>query len=97
MKKLSLLLLLMTLAFTACEDKYPDLEEGVYAEFITNKGTFVAKLYHDATLLTASNFVSLAQGTNQMVDSVYKGKRYYEGLIFYRVIKDFMIQGGGPL
>ncbi|QNJ98388.1 peptidylprolyl isomerase [Constantimarinum furrinae] len=97
MKKLSLLLLLMTLAFTACEDKYPDLEEGVYAEFITNKGTFVAKLYHDATPLTVSNFVSLAQGTNQMVDSVYKGKRYYDGLIFHRVIKDFMIQGGDPL
>lgn len=96
MKKLPILLLLMTLTFGACQEKYPDLTEGVYAEFTTNKGTFVAKLYNEATPLTVSNFVSLAEGTNKMVDSVYKGKRFYDGLVFHRVITDFMIQGGDP-
>jgi peptidylprolyl isomerase len=98
MKKLSLLLILIvTLVVTsACEDKYPDLPEGVYAEFVTNKGTFVAKLFNDQTPLTTANFVALAEGSNEMVDSIYLGKPFYNGLIFHRVIKDFMIQGGDP-
>ncbi len=96
MKKLSFLILFLTLAFASCQEKYPDLGDGVYAEFVTNKGTFVAKLYNETAPLTVSNFVALAQGTNGMVDSTYKGKRFYDGLSFHRVIKDFMIQGGDP-
>ena len=96
MKKLTFLILFLTLAFASCQEKYPDLGDGVYAEFVTNKGTFVAKLYNKTAPLTVSNFVALAQGTNGMVDSVYKGKRFYDGLTFHRVIKDFMIQGGDP-
>lgn len=98
MRKFPLLILLFMamVVTTACEDKYPELEEGIYAEFVTNKGTFVAKLYHDATPLTTASFVALAEGTNEMVDSVYKGKPFYNGLIFHRIIKDFMIQGGDP-
>lgn len=97
MKKLTFLLLFLTLAFASCQEKYPDLkEDGVYAEFITNKGTFVAKLKNESAPLTVSNFVALAEGTNGMVDSLYKGKRFFDGLTFHRVIKDFMIQGGDP-
>jgi peptidylprolyl isomerase len=72
------------------------LDNGLYAEFVTNKGTFIAKLYQDATPLTVANFVSLAEGKNEMVDSIYKGKPFYNNLTFHRVIKDFMIQGGDP-
>lgn len=97
MRKLTLLLLIIPFAFGACQDKYPDLGSGVYAEFITNKGTFVAKLHNEATPLTVANFVALASGTNDMVDSVYSGKKYFNGLTFHRVMKDFMIQGGDPL
>ncbi len=98
MKKLSLLFLaLITITFSSCNEKYPDLQEGIYAEIVTNKGTAVAKLYHDQTPMTVANFVSLAEGTNTMVDSTYKGKKFYNGIIFHRVIKDFMIQTGDPL
>ena len=96
MKKIAFLLVIVTLTLVSCGSKYPDLGDGVYAEFVTNKGTFVAKLYNEATPLTVSNFVSLAEGTNGMIDSTYKGKKFYNGLTFHRVIKDFMIQGGDP-
>ncbi|QAA83122.1 peptidylprolyl isomerase [Aequorivita sp. H23M31] len=96
MKKLTFFILFLTLAFASCQEKYPDLGDGVYAEFVTNKGTFVAKLYNEATPLTVSNFVALTEGTNGKIDSLYKGKRFYDGLTFHRVIKDFMIQGGDP-
>lgn len=96
MKKLTLLFLLISLTLASCENKYPDLKDGVYAEFVTNKGTFVAKLYHEDTPLTVANFIALAEGNNTMVDSTFKGKKFFNGLTFHRVIKDFMIQGGDP-
>lgn len=97
MKKLSLLFIIICLGLASCQNKYPELEDGIYAEFNTNKGVFVAKLNHKETPLTVSNFVDLAEGKNDMVDSTYKGKPFYNGLKFHRVIKDFMIQGGDPM
>ncbi|SHI66724.1 peptidylprolyl isomerase [Aquimarina spongiae] len=98
MKKLNLLFLaIIAITVVGCKEKYPELPEGVYAEIVTNQGTAVAKLYYDATPLTVANFVSLAEGTNTMVDSSYLGKQFYNGVVFHRVIKDFMIQGGDPL
>ncbi len=98
MKKLNLLLFtLIAIAFSSCNEKYPDLQDGIYAEIKTNKGVAVAKLYYDQTPMTVANFVSLAEGTNTMVDSSYAGKKYYNGIIFHRVIKDFMVQTGDPL
>lgn len=98
MKKMSFLLLCSILfSFTACNDEYPDLKDGIYAEFITNKGTFVAELFYEATPITVASFVSLAEGNSKMVADEYKDKKFYNGLTFHRVIKDFMIQGGDPL
>lgn len=98
MKKASLLFLCaILLGLTGCKDEYPELEDGLYAEFNTNKGTFVAELHYKATPLTVANFVSLAEGnSHSMVDSSYAGKKFYDGLTFHRIIKDFMIQGGDP-
>jgi peptidylprolyl isomerase len=97
MKKLSFLLLVLTISLGSCQSQYPELEDGVYAEFVTNQGTFVAELYAEQTPLTVANFVGLAKGTNGMVEDQYKGKKFYDSLTFHRVIKDFMIQGGDPL
>ncbi len=97
MRKLSFLLLaIVATVLSSCNDKYPDLKDGIYAEIITNKGTVVAELFYKQTPMTIANFVSLAEGTNTMVDSIYKGKKYYNGITFHRVIKDFMIQTGDP-
>ncbi|TXD93290.1 peptidylprolyl isomerase [Gillisia hiemivivida] len=98
MKRLSMLLVCaILLGLVSCKEDYPDLKDGLYAEFNTNKGSFIAELYYKATPTTVANFVSLAEGdSHKMVDSTAKGKKYYDGLIFHRVIKDFMIQGGDP-
>lgn len=96
-KSLVLFLLVTAVTMTSCKSKYPNLDNGLYAEFVTNKGTFVAKFYEKATPLTVANFVELAEGTHELTDSIYKGKPFYDGLTFHRVMLDFMIQGGDPL
>ena len=96
MRKLSILFLFsVALSLTACNE-YPDLEDGLYAEFVTNKGTFVTELYFEQTPITVASFVSLAEGNSSRVSDEYKGKPFYNGLVFHRVIEDFMIQGGDP-
>ncbi len=69
-------------------------EPGVYALFHTNKGRIVTRLEFEKTPLTVINFVGLAEGTKD--SNQPKGKKFYDGLTFHRVIADFMIQGGDP-
>jgi peptidylprolyl isomerase len=97
LKTTTIYALVLLLILTSCKAQYPDLEDGIYAEFVTNKGVMVAKLEYDKVPVTVANFVSLAEGENTMVDKKYKGKKYYNGIKFHRVINDFMIQGGDPL
>ncbi|RSK39252.1 peptidylprolyl isomerase [Mangrovimonas spongiae] len=100
MKKLNqimkLLVLALLVSFTSCGQQYPDLEDGLYAEFVTNKGTMVAKLFYKKAPVTVANFVALAEGTHPEVTDSLKGKPYYNGIIFHRVIDNFMIQAGDP-
>ncbi len=70
--------------------------EGVFAELETTKGKILIKLEYQKTPITVANFIALAEGTNTQVADKYKGKKFYDGLKFHRVIKDFMIQGGDP-
>lgn len=91
------LLLSLFFAATACNGQYPDLEDGMYAEFTTNKGVVICALEYEKTPITVANFVALAEGTNTEVSDEYKGKKFYNGLKFHRVIADFMVQGGCPL
>jgi len=99
MKKVHVILILLAIVMTgaSCEDKYKDVEDGIYVEIVTNKGTMFAELYYEAAPLTVANFVALAEGDHEKmsIDSL-KGKPFYDGRIFHRVIKDFMIQGGDP-
>ena len=93
MKIIHLFTAIIVLTILSCS---PKLEDGIYAKVNTNKGEIQLQLTFDQTPLTVANFVSLAEGTNTQVDSIYSGKPYYDGLTFHRVIQDFMIQGGDP-
>ena len=88
---------MLVMSASSCKDeKYPDLGDGLYAELITNKGIMVAELFYDKTPVTVANFVALAEGTHPQVSDEYKGKPFYNGLTFHRVMDQFMIQGGDP-
>ncbi len=98
MKKILVLLLSVSFALSSCKSgKYADLDDGLYADIQTTQGDIVVKLEYGKTPVTVANFISLAEGKNPFVDEQHKGKKFYDGLIFHRVMKDFMIQGGDPL
>ncbi|WP_081111045.1 peptidylprolyl isomerase [Bdellovibrio bacteriovorus] len=72
----------------------------MFALFETTKGNFKVKLLSDKAPKTVENFVGLAEGTKEWTDPKTDKKvkkPFYDGLVFHRVIKDFMIQGGCPL
>ena len=76
-----------------------ELGDGIFAKITTNRGDIIVRLEYQRAPLTVCNFVALAEGK---MDNT-KGKRYYDGLTFHRVIsvangdgQDFMIQGGCP-
>jgi cyclophilin family peptidyl-prolyl cis-trans isomerase len=54
------------------------------ARMETDKGTLVIELFADKTPKTVNNFVFLSR------------EGFYDGIIFHRVIQDFMAQGGDP-
>ncbi len=87
MKKLLVICMLLLAAFavTACgQEKQVPKAEPATAVFSTNMGDFEVQLATDYAPKTSENFIKLAQ------------KGFYDGLVFHRVIDDFMIQGGDP-
>jgi peptidyl-prolyl cis-trans isomerase-like 1 len=99
MKKIILPLFLVMLAFgiifaygklnnvnSNISDKgYFSMSDSIMVAIIkTNMGTIEIELFADQTPKTVENFVGLAE------------KGYYKGIVFHRVIKDFMLQAGDP-
>ena len=105
MLKKNLLIAIAAISITSCtpiykkmnvdKETYAGLKEGLYANFQTSKGNMIVKLEDKKAPVTVANFVGLAEGK---IDNTAKAKGipFYDGTIFHRVIKDFMIQGGDP-
>jgi len=78
----------------------PERKPGLYANMQTSMGMIVMRLYEAESPITVKNFVDLGLGLKYWKDpkTGTRVKRpLYNGLIFHRVIPDFMIQGGDPL
>ncbi len=82
-----------------------ELPDGLYARFeITftrddepESGEFICRLFFEDAPMTVANFVTLAEGTRRWLDpetAKITSDRFYDGLIFHRVIEDFVIQTG---
>jgi peptidyl-prolyl cis-trans isomerase A (cyclophilin A) len=72
----------------------------ITATFETSQGNIVIRLFHKQVPKTVANFVGLAEGLKEYTDAKTGEKtkgHFYDGLIFHRVIPQFMIQGGDPL
>ena len=72
----------------------------LHAHFTTTEGSFTIRLFDTEVPNTVANFVGLAEGTKEYADPKTGQKttgKFYDGLVFHRVIDNFMIQGGCPL
>lgn len=103
-KRICLFLTVLSLCLTSCKNEYKDLKDGLYADIETSRGNIIVELDYQKVPVMVANFVTLAEGTNQFVTKELKGKPFYDGLSFHRVIsklngdaEDFMIQTGDPL
>lgn len=98
MKKLFVLVLLVTIPSTFAQEK--PLKRGTYAHFETSLGTFTAQLETQLAPKTVANFIALAQGTKEWKDpktgEALTGKPFYDGLVFHRVVERVLIQSGDP-
>lgn len=73
----------------------------LYAKFDTTEGAISIRLFTRDAPKTIENFVGLATGEKEWTDPASGEKKVntplYDGTIFHRCIKDFMVQGGDPL
>jgi peptidyl-prolyl cis-trans isomerase A (cyclophilin A) len=71
------------------------------ATLATNQGTIHCQLFDDKAPVAVANFIGLATGqkpwTDPQTGKTVRGKPFYDGLVFHRVIPHFMIQGGDPV
>jgi peptidyl-prolyl cis-trans isomerase B (cyclophilin B) len=83
--RLSILLaVLLSSAMLGAEEKTPMNSSNEVAVIKTNEGEMVVQFWTDAAPNTIENFKKLAR------------QGFYDGTIFHRIVKDFMIQGGDP-
>jgi peptidylprolyl isomerase len=91
------LILLVSLLFFACSTAMK--EDGIYAVIKTSMGDMICKLFYDKAPVTVSNYILLAEGKMEYTDYKTNKKikdKFYDGLTFHRIVKDFVIQGGCP-
>lgn len=85
---------------TTAHIEAPIAPDGPTAVFDTSMGRMTCGLYAKEAPIAFENFVGLATGTKEFTDPVthkkVKGKAFYNGTTFHRVIPGFMIQGGDP-
>ncbi|HLW29642.1 MAG TPA: peptidylprolyl isomerase [Brumimicrobium sp.] len=87
---------ILFVGLSTSQSKDLKLEKGLYANISTTKGDIFLELHQDEAPLTVANFVGLSEGKLKVGDSINYNSPYYDGVVFHRVIPNFMIQGGDP-
>src|SRR5262245_17377675 len=80
---LTIALLAASPALARADDEPEPPKKGNFVAIKTNLGTIKLELYADKAPVTVKNFLA------------YVDRKFYDGLVFHRVIDSFMIQGGG--
>jgi cyclophilin family peptidyl-prolyl cis-trans isomerase len=83
----------------ACTLRLAAQTDGIFADFRTSMGSFTCRLDYAVAPKAVANFIGLATGQRSWLDlntGLVKTNPFYNGLIFHRVIKGFMNQGGSP-
>ncbi len=77
---------------------FPDVSDVKGAKLKTNVGEIEVKLYADLVPKTVGNFVGLAEGSIpwRKRDGSPGSGPLYKGVVFHRIIRQFMLQGGDP-
>lgn len=73
--------------------------DGIYAEFNTSMGSYTCALYYAESPKAVASFIGLATGQRAWLDlptGTTRTTPFYNGLIFHRVITNFVIQAGSP-
>ena len=89
-----------TFTLTQALVDFPEGEGALLAVIRTSMGDITCELQEEAVPNAVANFVGLARGTRPWFsdsDGAWVQRPFYEGLIFHRIIDDFMIQGGDPM
>ena len=96
MKKSLLILLILCVSIMAQTSFTKEYENDPVVCIKTSMGDMYVELFAQEAPKTVQNFIELAEGTKEFTDKDGKQVKrpYYDGLIFHRVIKNFMIQGG---
>jgi peptidyl-prolyl cis-trans isomerase B (cyclophilin B) len=79
----AVLVLCSSVASARQDDDPEPPKKGTFVAIKTNHGTIKLELFADKAPATVKNFLA------------YVNKKHYDGLVFHRVIENFMIQGGG--
>jgi peptidylprolyl isomerase len=91
MRKLIFALLFLPLSGLVNAQRATEMADGIYARFTTNKGIIVCQLEYKQVPMTVGNFVGLAEGKLKVNDKIID-KPFFDGLLFHRVIADFMMK-----
>jgi peptidyl-prolyl cis-trans isomerase B (cyclophilin B) len=84
MKRMVLILALCMLVFSGCRNAASNVDGEKVEIVVRDMGTIVVQLNPSGAPITTKNFLKLVN------------EKFYDGLIFHRVIPNFMVQGGDP-
>ncbi|MBW2523374.1 MAG: peptidylprolyl isomerase [Deltaproteobacteria bacterium] len=85
--------------------KFPPIDVpgdgALHAKLVTSEGVMIARLEDKRAPTVVANFVGLAMGRIDYKDpktgKTVKGQPFYDGLLFHRIVRNFVIQCGDPL